>query len=63
MSNFDKIKGMSKDEMALFFCRTVVMFLKDKEDYECDICPWEKICEVGGRKGTLKWLEEDADSD
>ena len=59
MNNYEKIKGMSKDEMALFFCRVVAMFLEDEEYYECDICPWKGKCEFG-KKGTLKWLEEES---
>jgi len=66
MTNFEKIKGMRNEkELANFLCETMGELKPDPDDYECNICPWERICE-NGKKGTLKWLEAevgDANSD
>lgn len=54
MTNFEKIKEMSIDELSSFLCRFV-----DVEVEDCDKCPATKYCRRGCN-GFKVWLESEA---
>lgn len=54
MTNFEKIQGMTLEELANFLCRFV-----DVEVDECPHCPAWKYCKIG-RNGFNDWLESEA---
>ena len=58
MTNFEKIKAMSVEEMVIFLYQNVA---------DCDMCPATKSCEASTelscKERILEWLESEAEND
>ena len=59
MTNYDRIKAMSVDELASFFCNIIAVV--EVED-PCAICPARKHCRYG-HTGMKDWLESEVAED
>ncbi len=58
MTNFEKIKQMSVEELAEFICNRMCADCCDNR------CPAREFCEAGCRySGMSKWLESEADNE
>lgn len=55
MKNYERIKGMTIDELASFFCNIITE--AEVED-PCTICPARKHCRYG-HTGMKDWLESE----
>lgn len=54
MTNFERIKNMTVEEMAISFgalCDSILY---------CPLCPFNEWCEIGSN-GFKKWLESEAE--
>ncbi len=58
MTNFEKIKAMSVEEMAEYLYRNVA---------DCEMCPAMKSCkaptDIACKRTLLEWLEREAEED
>lgn len=52
MTNADRIRSMTDEELAVFMCKIVD---------DCTICVGRDTCTYG-RKGTIDWLEQEAET-
>jgi hypothetical protein len=59
MTNYERIKAMSVDELASFFCNIITEV--EAED-PCAICPARKHCRYG-HTGMKDWLESEVAED
>ena len=59
MTNADRIRSMSDDELAAFLCN-----LRSEEAYEntCSHCVAERFCRIG-HTGMIDWLQQPAEGD
>ena len=57
MTNADRIRSMSDDELAAFLCN-----LRSEEAYEntCSHCVAERFCRIG-HTGMIDWLKQPAE--
>lgn len=55
MTNYEKIKGMTLEELGDFLCNSF-----DEAFENCEECPARNLCKMGNN-GFKKWLEKDAD--
>lgn len=57
MTNYEKIKAMSVEEMARWIDETIAT--------RCDACPAEKICgiELSCVSTIIKWLDSEVEED
>ena len=57
MTNYDRLKSMSKEELGEFFC-TAMEVIGDNTTSGlcCDICPVEQLCKKG-KNGFITYLE------
>ena len=57
MTNADRIRSMSDDELAAFLCN-----LRSEEAYEntCSHCVAERFCRIG-HTGMIDWLQQPAE--
>lgn len=64
MTNYENIKSMSVEEMAVFFDDICDSILSD-----CSLCPAYNLCQTGDNRsnGCIKnikiWLESETDND
>lgn len=57
MTNFEKIKAMNLNELAVFICNKAY----ELAGFECtEICPGYKYCRKGN-KGTIDYLKQEAE--
>ena len=56
MTNFEKLKSMSLEELALFVCENAM---------DCEDCVGQDYCKRGdGRaNGMIKWLKKEVETD
>ena len=59
MTNYERIKAMSVDELASFFCNIIAEV--EVED-PCTICPARNHCRYG-HTGMKDWLESEVTED
>lgn len=59
MTNADRIRSMSDDELAAFLCN-----LRSEEAYEnaCSHCVAERFCRIG-HTGMIDWLQQPAEGE
>ena len=57
MTNADRIKAMSDEELAMFLCDFRSC---DADEYICEGCKAEKYCRAG-HAGTIDWLQQPAE--
>lgn len=59
MTNHDKLKTMSTEELAHFLCTSMeIIGDNTKEGFCCSICPVEHLCKKG-KNGFITWLENE----
>ena len=57
MTNADRIRSMSDEELAMFLCDFRSC---DADEYICEGCKAEKYCRAG-HTGTIDWLQQPAE--
>ena len=60
MTNFEKLKSMTDEELSSFFCAKMEDIAYKIDVDVCDICPVRKLCKKG-QTGFLIWLNSDTD--
>ena len=59
MTNHERIKSMSTEELGRYFCEAMEIIIENTDkDYVCDICPVEKMCSKG-HNGFIAWLNSE----
>lgn len=57
MTNFEKLKSMTADELQTYFCDTVMEDIAyEAKVYPCNICPVAVHC-YGKHNGFRAWLD------
>lgn len=56
MTNYERIKAMSVDDLAAFFCNIIIAEVEVEDP--CTICPARKHCRYG-HNGMKDWLESE----
>ena len=60
MTNHDKLKEMSTEELGRYFCSTMDIIGDNTENgLCCHICPVEHLCKKG-KNGFITWLESES---
>ena len=59
MTNYDKLKAMSIEELGRFLCSSMeIIGDNTSSGLCCDICPVEELCKKG-KNGFITWLENE----
>ena len=59
MTNHEKIKSMSVEELAYFFCTSMeIIGDNTKDGLCCSICPVNHFCKMG-KNGFVTWLNNE----
>ena len=62
MTNYERIKAMSVDELASFLCNIFIAEAEVEVEDPCTICPARNHCRYG-HNGMKDWLESEVAKD